>query len=102
MMVRTLGTVSAGVCFFPPQVFFRQGPSGQKRKHLMAVPTPPVANLILGKAGGGCLAAEHRSIVAVVTDDPAEVAVPVWPRRDIEAVADRILALLHDGERAAL
>src|SRR3989304_9186467 len=51
MMVRTLGTVSAGVYFFPPQVFFRQDPRGQQRKRLMAVPTHPVANLILGKAG---------------------------------------------------
>ena len=50
MIVRTLGTVSAGVYFFSPQVFFRQEPRGQQRKRLMAMPSVPVANLILRKA----------------------------------------------------
>ena len=50
--------------------------------------------------GGSCLAAENESIVAVVSDDPAEVAVPVWPRRDVAALADRIVAMLPEGPGA--
>jgi molybdopterin-guanine dinucleotide biosynthesis adapter protein len=43
--------------------------------------------------GGSCLAAEHPSIVAVVTDDLPSVPIPTWPRSDIACVADRILEL---------
>ena len=50
-MVRIRGTVIAGVYFFPPQVFLRQEPCGQKREALMVVPADPIANLILGKTG---------------------------------------------------
>ncbi len=44
--------------------------------------------------GGAPLADEDRSIAAIVTDDPVSLAKPVWPRRDVAAVADRLLALL--------
>ena len=35
---------------------------------------------------------ERDDIVALVTDDPVSVDIPVWPRGDIEALADRVLA----------
>ena len=47
--MRTVGTVSAGVYFFPPPLFLREEPRGQQRKRLMVVPTDPIANLILGQ-----------------------------------------------------
>ena len=37
------------------------------------------------------LASQRNDILAVVTDDPLEVGVPVWPRRDVAGVADRLL-----------
>lgn len=48
MIVRTVGTVSAAVCF-PPPAFLRQGPRGQEREPLMVVPAKPIANLILSQ-----------------------------------------------------
>jgi len=48
-MERTRGTVIAGVYFFSPHVFLCQEPGGQQRECLMVVPTPPIANLVLGK-----------------------------------------------------
>jgi molybdopterin-guanine dinucleotide biosynthesis protein B len=36
------------------------------------------------------LAAERGDIVAVVTDDPLDVSVPLWPRSDIAPLADRV------------
>jgi molybdopterin-guanine dinucleotide biosynthesis protein B len=47
-------------------------------------------------AGGHCYAHERGDIAAVVTDDPLNVDVPVWPRRDIAAVAERILGLVAE------
>lgn len=44
--------------------------------------------------GGPCLAAEHGDVVAVVSDDEPEVALPVWPRGDVAGIVERILALL--------
>ena len=49
MIVRTLGTVRAGVYFFPPPVFLRQKPRRQQRECLMVMPANPIANLILGQ-----------------------------------------------------
>lgn len=49
MIVRTVGTVRAGVYFFPPPVFLRQKPCRQQRECLMVVPSNPIANLILGQ-----------------------------------------------------
>ena len=43
--------------------------------------------------GTVCLASEHDDIRAVVSDDRPEVAVPVWPRADVGALAERLLAL---------
>jgi molybdopterin-guanine dinucleotide biosynthesis protein B len=43
--------------------------------------------------GGVPLAGERRDIVAVVSDDPVSVDVPVWPRSDVAAVADQVVAL---------
>jgi molybdopterin-guanine dinucleotide biosynthesis protein MobB len=37
------------------------------------------------------LAHDDRSILAVITDDPLDVEVPIWPRSDIPALADLIL-----------
>jgi molybdopterin-guanine dinucleotide biosynthesis protein B len=39
------------------------------------------------------LIVSRHDIVAVITDDPVELPVTVWPRSDAEALADRILAL---------
>ncbi|GAB6166353.1 molybdopterin-guanine dinucleotide biosynthesis protein B [Thermostilla marina] len=39
------------------------------------------------------LALEHDDIVAVVSDDHPDVPVPVWLRKDVSAIADRILEL---------
>jgi len=36
---------------------------------------------------------ERRDITAVVSDDPLEVPVPVWPRSDLAGLAERLLAL---------
>ena len=41
--------------------------------------------------GGVPLAAERTGIMAVVSDDPVSTRVPVWPRRDIVGLVDRIL-----------
>ncbi len=43
--------------------------------------------------GGLPLAAERRDVVAVVSDDPISLDVPVWPRSDVAAVADQVGAL---------
>jgi len=40
------------------------------------------------------LAAGDRSIMAVVTDDPLEAAVPVWSRSDVPRLAERLLELI--------
>src|SRR3972149_994295 len=50
MIVRIVGTVIAGVYFFPPSIFLGEEPRGQKRESLMMMPTHPIANLILGKS----------------------------------------------------
>ncbi len=44
--------------------------------------------------GGPCLADEYDDVVAVVSDDEPETDLPVWPRGDVAALAERILALL--------
>ncbi len=46
-----------------------------------------------GSLGMAPLAAEHRGILAVVTDDPLALAVPIWPRADVPALANRTLAI---------
>lgn len=43
--------------------------------------------------GTPCLAQEQGGIAAVVTDDPIQLDLPVWPRKDIRRVADEILRL---------
>ncbi|MBN2491903.1 MAG: molybdopterin-guanine dinucleotide biosynthesis protein B [Planctomycetes bacterium] len=39
------------------------------------------------------LIASRRDIVALITDDAVELPVVVWPRADMDALADRVLAL---------
>ena len=51
MIVRTVGTVNAGVYFFSPPLFLRQEPRRQERERLMVMPAKPVANLILRQPG---------------------------------------------------
>jgi molybdopterin-guanine dinucleotide biosynthesis adapter protein len=43
--------------------------------------------------GSTPLALERSDILAVVTDDPIDVRVPRWPRKDIRAIVDRLLEL---------
>jgi molybdopterin-guanine dinucleotide biosynthesis protein B len=45
----------------------------------------------------GPMAAEDLRIRAVVTDDALSVAQPIWPRADIRAVADGVLALARES-----
>jgi len=47
------------------------------------------------RAGTGAapMAETGTGILAVVTDDEVEVSIPVWPRKDIRGVADRIIQL---------
>lgn len=45
-------------------------------------------------AGDAPLAARDPTIVAVVSDDHPQVAAPIWPRSDLPALAERILALV--------
>ncbi len=47
-------------------------------------------------AGGEPLAAQDASIRAVISDDPVEVDVPVWPRSDVPGMVDKLLALAAD------
>ncbi len=44
--------------------------------------------------GTPCLAAHRKDILALVTDDPIGVDVPVWPRSDLGSLADRLMGLL--------
>ena len=46
-----------------------------------------------GSLGTVPLAAEHRSILAVVIDDSLALSVPIWPRADVPTLADRIAAI---------
>jgi molybdopterin-guanine dinucleotide biosynthesis adapter protein len=50
--------------------------------------------------GGTCLAQDFPSILAVVSDDPVETSVPVWPRSDVATLTGRVLALLAEGRLA--
>jgi molybdopterin-guanine dinucleotide biosynthesis protein B len=45
------------------------------------------------KMGGTPFVAERDDISAIITDDPLTLTTPVWPRRDIAALADRFLSL---------
>ena len=51
MIVRSCGTVIAGVMFFPPLGFQREKPGSHERKRLMMMPAAPCANFIVGQAG---------------------------------------------------
>lgn len=42
------------------------------------------------------LALTHKDVVAVVSDDNAEVPVPVWPRKDLPAIADKVPGLAKE------
>ena len=39
------------------------------------------------------MARSRKDFAAVITDDPVDVDVPVWPRSDIRALGDRVLEL---------
>jgi molybdopterin-guanine dinucleotide biosynthesis protein B len=40
------------------------------------------------------LAFDRDDVAALITDDPVDSSVPVWPRKDTSRLADRILSLL--------
>ena len=44
--------------------------------------------------GGPCLALDRRDIAAVVTDDPLELDIPIWPRREVAALSEHLLCRL--------
>src|SRR5579871_3234876 len=50
-MIRTCGTVRAGVLFFPAPGFLREEPGGDQREGLMMMPAAPRANFVIGQAG---------------------------------------------------
>ncbi len=50
------------------------------------------------ETGKALLAEEREDIIAVITDDPVDTALPVWPRKEIATVADRIVELLEVQE----
>jgi molybdopterin-guanine dinucleotide biosynthesis adapter protein len=43
--------------------------------------------------GGPCLASERPGILAVISDDQPTVAVPVFPRSDLQTLCDRLMDL---------
>ena len=43
--------------------------------------------------GGPPLATERDDIVAVISDDPTSLQIPVWPRGDMTRLADCVLAI---------
>lgn len=43
--------------------------------------------------GGRCLADQREGVAAVVSDDDPQTSVPVLPRRNVPAIADKIVAL---------
>ena len=48
--------------------------------------------------GTATLASEYSDIAAIISDDEPETSVPVWPRADVPAIVDRLLARLgRDG-----
>jgi len=50
------------------------------------------------ETGADPLAAGRDDLRAIVTDDDPDVDLPLWPRDDVAALADRLLGLLADGE----
>ena len=46
------------------------------------------------EVGKPLLADEWPSIIAVISDDDPPVTIPVWPRRDLERLADEILKVV--------
>src|SRR5882724_5981934 len=50
-IVRTCGTVIAGVDFFSAPRFMREKPGTDQRKRLMMMPTTPGADFIIGQTG---------------------------------------------------
>ena len=46
------------------------------------------------QTGADPLAQSETTVLAVVTDDPVEVSSPVWPRANVDDIADRILVIL--------
>ncbi len=51
--------------------------------------------------GPSPLAAERDDIVAVISDDPISLDVPVWPRNDSAGLADRVLAVAQSRDVGA-
>lgn len=47
--------------------------------------------------GSEPMALTRPEVAAVITDDPAELPCPRWPRREIPRIADNLLALLDQG-----
>lgn len=49
-----------------------------------------------------CSDPDRADIVALITDDPVEVDLEVWPRDDVSSLADRVMGLLreHDAGQA--
>lgn len=48
------------------------------------------------QAGTEPKAFQRNDVLAIVTDDTIETSLPVWPRSDIGAIADRVLELARE------
>lgn len=46
--------------------------------------------------GGTPIAAENSGILGIVTDDPLNAAVPIWPRSNVSLVAEQVLRLARE------
>ena len=46
------------------------------------------------EVGGPCLAFGRDDVIAIISDDPLNLAVPVWPRNDISRLAQQMLAVV--------
>jgi molybdopterin-guanine dinucleotide biosynthesis protein B len=57
----------------------------------------PKIEVYRAELGTPCLAADRPDILAVVTDDPVDLPVAVWPRSGLAALADRVLAMACSG-----
>jgi len=58
----------------------------------------PKIEVYRAEAGGTPLAREFPDVIAVVTDDDVDPGVPVWPRSDMAAAVDRLLAVQSPEE----
>jgi molybdopterin-guanine dinucleotide biosynthesis adapter protein len=50
-------------------------------------------------AGSEPIARQRHDVAAIVTDDPIDIGIPVWPREDVPRLTSLLLALIRDHWR---